>query len=1024
MKKEIVDCIFDYFYNLEFCSPCIPTEIAYDSNSHSKKDSLEKILSKKSKDEKMKYVFTIYVGEFAYQEALQKIVDLFKIKNSRKISEAMESTLCGFKVDENMTYISGTFSISPFVYALSELLKKGTNFTNFSEQNVQEIQRKLEDKIDFSSIKGNVNESFLERIFEVLKEYFDEFSSSFFEHIQVSYDLVYKEIEEMSPAISLSFYLQDLTMLRKNYDKKILDFLSLKEKERISICKDQKKLEEFLDPNNYPLGKWPSKFHPGFMQQVAINIGLHDPAPVFSVNGPPGSGKTTLVKEIIASLIVDRAEMLAQFENPDDAFLEIPISNPKNDYQSCLYKLKSPLDQFGILVASNNNNAVENITLELPVASSVKKEKTRTSFFDISEKEEIYFTDLMNALNEKEENWGMISVRLGKKANVNHFVNELWFSKESTCKYQNYLDKAPDFKVCKASFLAKLNEVKKYRTFLCQVKKEVEKKEILQKQMEKIEEELDSVTFDVNALFKKCKKIEDALNQFNTTREKYQKLIEDLNQQLFWFVRLFPFFFPKHVLLKKRKEFYEKLKDLQLDFFQKREEKICVDLEIEEKQNQKKELNRRKDNLKEKQRILDKKIEEYKEQGIVIADASFFSNISENKTSQMESPWTDSKYDELREELFFEALRVHKSFVLHSKCFKKNLSFAVNMLKNHNDYSAIKEDYFGVVLNTLFLLVPVISTTLASVERFLKEVKRDEIGYLIIDEAGQATPSSVLGSLYRSKKTIVLGDPLQIEPVVPIPEELYLALDYNDFLPASYHDVTLSAQILADFQNIYGELRVGERDIWVGCPLLLHRRCLEPMFSISNTIAYNGKMFYCTEDGLDKTKLEEENKKDIFSVSKWIDVKGEEISKENHFVPEQGEKVLDFVLQGFDKNNGEFPSLYIITPFKSVAAEIKKQLLEHIPSACSYKTTEIRNWVNTHCGTVHTFQGKEAREVIFVLGCSHNSRNAVHWVGEKPNILNVAVSRAKRKVVIIGDVSLWKDVPNFSTAYRYLNEKN
>ena len=151
---------------------------------------------------------------------------------------------------------------------------------------------------------------------------------------------------------------------------------------------------------------------------------------------------------------------------------------------------------------------------------------------------------------------------------------------------------------------------------------------------------------------------------------------------------------------------------------------------------------------------------------------------------------------------------------------------------NNASYGEIKRKYYQELIHNLFLLTPVVSTTLASVERFLKDIPKEKFGYLILDEAGQATPASVLGALYRSKNAIILGDPFQIEPVVNTPIEFYYLLDSKNQLPNLYHLATLSAQVVADLQNSYGEKR--SEDNWIGCPLLVHRRCINPMFEIAN----------------------------------------------------------------------------------------------------------------------------------------------------------------------------------------------
>lgn len=239
-----------------------------------------------------------------------------------------------------------------------------------------------------------------------------------------------------------------------------------------------------------------------------------------------------------------------------------------------------------------------------------------------------------------------------------------------------------------------------------------------------------------------------------------------------------------------------------------------------------------------------------------------------------------------------------------------------------------------------------------------------------------------------------------------------MILDTKNTLPNLFHVSSLSAQILADLQNDYGERRTNEK--WLGCPLLVHRRCLEPMFTISNKIAYEEKMFSKTEYNLTAELL--------MDKSTWLNIGGKEISKENHYVKEQGDKVLEILEKGLNKSE-DLPNVYIITPFKSVAKEMSQKLKAFYKKNTSLQETQITDWVTTHCGTIHTFQGKEANEVILLLGCDEESMGAIKWAGEKPNILNVAVTRAKYHIIIIGEANLWQNISYFNVAYNELKEQ-
>lgn len=95
-------------------------------------------------------------------------------------------------------------------------------------------------------------------------------------------------------------YITTLVNSKKNETRR----LDMVRPDNGNLVKFKSNLSKLLRIQNAPLGKWPSRFMPAFMQQMAINLAIGKGTSqlfdvngkIFSVNGPPGTGKTTLLK--------------------------------------------------------------------------------------------------------------------------------------------------------------------------------------------------------------------------------------------------------------------------------------------------------------------------------------------------------------------------------------------------------------------------------------------------------------------------------------------------------------------------------------------------------------------------------------------------------------------------------------------------------------------------------------------------------------------------------------------------------
>jgi AAA domain len=384
-----------------------------------------------------------------------------------------------------------------------------------------------------------------------------------------------------------------------------------------------------------------------------------------------------------------------------------------------------------------------------------------------------------------------------------------------------------------------------------------------------------------------------------------------------------------------------------------------------------------------------------------IVDQAYFERG--HRAWNLTSPWLPDSLHKKREELFIAAMAVYKAFIdASAQKILHNLSVLMSAMTAGSFPEESKRALLGDLWSTLFLVVPVVSTTFASVHRMLGDLPVGSIGWLLVDEAGQALPQAAVGALMRSKRAIVVGDPLQIPPVVSLPERLSAEVcAFFKVSTAKWTAPEASAQTVADAASRFrGAFHSDQGLRQVGVPLLVHRRCQEPMFGISNRIAYDSQMVHVPG------ARDSGNVGRALGSSAWLNHDGEASTK---WCASEGEILVKLLIK-IAKAGIVDPDVYVITPFRIVAEELRRRL-ERETKLFADLGVDQKEWIKNRVGTVHTFQGKEAETVIVVLGAPNAAQGgARNWATSTPNLLNVTVSRAKQNLYVVGSHSAWSSV--------------
>lgn len=795
-------------------------------------------------------------------------------------------------------------------------------------------------------------------------------------------------------------------------------------------CSKIDTINETLKLDNLSDGRWPSEHALTLMQQVAVSEGMKrlKHGGIFSVNGPPGTGKTTLLMDIVAGVITERAKILASFSNPEQAFQhEWDVKYPRTTNAAKVYKLDERLHDFSIVVASANNGAVENVTKEFPNSGKVaERYRSQIDFFKSTA------TALLNTSDEDDnldkpkeaEAWGLISAVLGKSSNRSSFTKIITGGDKDAPADATYHLLYPgesnlaNWNRCKIEFQDALDRVNS-------IKKRLDDHEKNQSFLDAVFEHLDNLRASVSRL---DIEVEDANNALAALRSRTSSKESDrdsvdrsielstpgfVTKILACLPSSFPLVEEAKIKVRRFEELVQQriIMDRELSDLKEKAETIEDNNELQK--SDKRALLLQITALQDRKHLVISEIAKVEMEFKNVLTFGQFQNMSSSTREQM-LPRTCDELNDARALVFIKALALHRSFIVNAKKgFSANLRRALGMLSNDRFLQNIAPQAGRHLWATLSLLVPVVSSTFASFSRCFEYMPAGGIGWLIVDEAGQAVPQHAVGALFRAKRALIVGDPLQVEPVISLDKNVDLELIRRHGANINYQSTATSLQSIADDINGFGTNLMSNsgEDIWVGSPLKVHRRCVEPMFSISNNIAYDNSMV------LGNGKISEEKNKSshrpLLGESSWFDLTDKAGAKK-HYFPEQGVFAMEILKAFFDQrwfgDDNKLPDLFIVAPFKSIANEMKSEVKKSLRLwKLGLSEKQIDKWIKKSIGTVHTFQGKEAETVIFMLG--GNSKGAIQWAAGTPNIINVGVTRAKRRLYIIGNWAEWMENP-------------
>ena len=246
----------------------------------------------------------------------------------------------------------------------------------------------------------------------------------------------------------------------------------------------------------------------------------------------------------------------------------------------------------------------------------------------------------------------------------------------------------------------------------------------------------------------------------------------------------------------------------------------------------------------------------------------------------------------------------------------------------------------------------------------------------IIDEASQCDIASCFPILFRAKKAVIVGDDKQLPHLSFLEKAKEQSFLSQYGIPEKYQLIwrfrTNSMFDLADYYSM-NSVMLDE-----------HFRCLPPIINFSNREFYNNKIRVMRKDFETEPVIElveiPEGKVDFDATRNLPEV--EAVVK----------RLYDIVVEDERKNPDKPTTIGLISPFRAQVEALKlavgKVLSDHMVQK---HQIEI--------GTAHTFQGDERDIMLISWAFASNSFPQSITFLQKANLFNVAITRAKNKVI-------------------------